>query len=82
LIWVGSWLGTQLKRLKHPFNAGVHFLLVEAFAAGSLVNTDLDLLLEPGILGKKLGNRFLHEIVGAAAGLSGRLVELNFLILR
>lgn len=68
--------------LKHPLNAGVHFRLVETLAPGDLVNADLDLLLEPLVLSKKLGDSFLQEIVGAATGPGGELVELNFLVLK
>jgi hypothetical protein len=38
--------------------------------------------LEPLVLSKKLGNSFSHQVVGAATGLCGQLVQLKFLIFR
>ncbi len=67
-------------RLKHAFNAGVHVLLLNPLAASNLLNTGLDVLLEPLVASKKLGNSLLHEIVSATPGLGGKLVEFNFLI--
>jgi hypothetical protein len=69
-------------RLEHSLHAGVHFLFLDEFAAGYLVDANLDLLLEPIVMRQQAGNRFLDELIGSPAGLHGKLVELNFLGLR
>ncbi len=67
-------------RLK-PLNASVHFFFLNEFAPFNLVDSNLHLLLEPLVVGKKLGNGFPHELVGSPSGLGGKIVKLGFLII-
>jgi len=69
-------------RLEHPLNAGVHFFLFDKLASCNLVDANLDLCLEPFVMSKQLGNRFLYQLVGSPSCLGGKLIQLDFLILR
>jgi hypothetical protein len=69
-------------RLEHPLNAGVHFFLFDKLASCNLVDANLNLCLEPFVMSKQLGNRFLYQLVGSPSCLCGKLIQLDFLILR
>jgi hypothetical protein len=68
--------------MKHPLNAGVHFLFFDEFAARDLVNSNLHLLLKPLVVGKQPRHSFLHKIIGVSSGFGGQIVKLRFLNLR
>jgi hypothetical protein len=67
--------------LEHPLNAGVHLVFFDKFATRNLVDTYLHLLFEPLRVGQHLRDRLLYQLVRAAAGLRGELIELDFLVL-
>ncbi len=69
-------------RLKHALNASVHFFFFDKFTSRNLVNANLNLRFEPFIMSKQLGNGFLHQVVSSSACLGGKLIQLDFLILR
>ena len=59
--------GRSASTLEHTLNTGVHFFLFNEFAARDLVETQLNLLLEPLVMSKQPGNRLLHKIVGGSS---------------
>jgi hypothetical protein len=67
---------------EHPLNTGVHFFFLDEFAARYLVETHLNLLFEPLVMGEEPGDGLLHQIVRASSGRDGKLLELRFLIWR
>jgi hypothetical protein len=68
-----------VSRFKHPLNAGIHFVLVDEFAARNLVDPDLHLLFEPRVMGKHASHGFLDQIIRSASGSEGEIVQLGFL---
>jgi hypothetical protein len=63
-----------VSRLEQPLNAGVHFFLFDKFTSCNLIYADLHLRLEPFVMGKQLGNGFLHQFVRSPSRMGGKLV--------
>lgn len=69
-------------RPKHPLNTSVHFFFFNEFTACYLVDTDLNLSIEPFTMRQHMGNGFLHQLVGSAACSDRKSGKLQFLISR
>jgi hypothetical protein len=71
-----------VSRLQHALDASVHLFFFDEFTSCYLVDANLDLLLEPLVMGKELGNGLLHQIIGSTSAPDSELVKLGFLIWR
>src|ERR1035437_1521620 len=55
----------------HPRHANVHLFLFKEFAAGNLIDSQLDLRVEPTLISEQTVHGFRRQFRGAAAGARG-----------
>ena len=56
--------------------------MADDVAAVDLIKADLDLLLEPSVVGQQAIDGFLYQLAGFPSGASRKLIQRGFLIRR
>ena len=61
----------------HPRDACIHLFLIKKLAASDLINPQLDLRVEPGLVGQQPIHCIDNQLVGSATGALGKISEFG-----
>jgi hypothetical protein len=61
----------------HPRDACIHLFFIKEFATSNLIDSQLHLRVEPGLVGKKPIHCIDNQLVGSATRALGKVSELG-----